>query len=97
MASSLCHSFKHCLQRRHLIALERPIRAVAAAGQPRVQVKAGDRSETFDAAVLAVHSDTALRLRGPDATDLEKAVLAALPYNDNTVYLHTGVLHRVLH
>lgn len=46
--------------------------------------------DEFDLAVLAVHSDTALQLRGDDATGLEQSVLSAIPYNTNAVYLHTG-------
>lgn len=50
----------------------------------------GCEDEYFDAVVLAVHSDTALQLRGADATALEEEVLSAIPYNANDVYLHTG-------
>lgn len=42
----------------------------------------------FDAVVLACHSDQALRLLG-DASANERAVLGALPYQDNDVVLHT--------
>jgi uncharacterized protein len=48
-------------------------------------------SEVFDIAVLAVHSDTARQLRGQDATAVEAAILDAIPYASNKVYLHTGV------
>lgn len=50
--------------------------------------------EDFDAVVLATHSDTALALRGSDVTALEDTVLRAIPYNANTIYLHTGTLTR---
>lgn len=42
----------------------------------------------FDAVVLACHADQALRLLG-DASIDERAVLGALPYQDNDVVLHT--------
>ena len=42
----------------------------------------------FDAVVFACHSDQALRLLG-DPTPNERAVLSALPYQDNDVVLHT--------
>lgn len=42
----------------------------------------------FDAVILACHSDQALRLLG-DASASERAVLGALPYQENDVVLHT--------
>ena len=44
--------------------------------------------ERFDAAVVATHSDQALALLG-DASDTERAVLGAIPYQPNDVVLHT--------
>ena len=61
-----------------------------AAGQPQAAVLAAGVSEAFDRVVLATHSDVSLRLRGPGATADETAVLAAIPYADNDVYLHRG-------
>ena len=64
-----------------------------AGRQAEVRTAAG--VETFDFAVLAVHSDTALALRDTDATELETSVLQAVPYNVNDVYLHSGaIMHR---
>ena len=45
----------------------------------------------FDAVLFATHSDTTLRMLGQDADEEEKQVLEAVPYNDNLIYLHTGV------
>lgn len=46
------------------------------------------RVERFDEVVFACHSDQALRLLA-DASASERAVLAAIPYQDNEVVLHT--------
>jgi predicted NAD/FAD-binding protein len=52
--------------------------------------------ETFDAVVLACHSDQALRLLGEGASAEERAVLGAVRYQPNTAWLHTdpGLLPR---
>lgn len=39
--------------------------------------------------MLATHSDISLSLLGAGATDEERAVLGAIPYNNNDIYLHT--------
>lgn len=44
--------------------------------------------EHFDFVFFACHSDQALKLLG-DSTPDEQAVLGAIPYQNNTVYLHT--------
>ena len=57
-------------------------------GQPvTVRFKNG-LQRTFDEVVVATHSDEALAMLG-DPTEDEKSVLAALPYRDNEVILHT--------
>lgn len=43
--------------------------------------------DRFDEVVIAVHSDEALALLS-DATPQERAVLAAIPYEPNEIYLH---------
>lgn len=43
--------------------------------------------ETFDQVVFATHSDQALALLG-DASEQERSVLSAIPYQDNSVVLH---------
>tara|TARA_R110000824_G_scaffold222202_1_gene409736 strand:+ start:152222 stop:153601 length:1380 start_codon:yes stop_codon:yes gene_type:complete len=45
-------------------------------------------SQHFDQVVLACHADQALAMLG-DASEDEKAVLGAMPYQDNEVVLHT--------
>lgn len=49
---------------------------------------AGEPAERFDGVVLAAHSDQTLRLL-LDASDAERAVLGAIPYQENEVVLHT--------
>ncbi len=48
---------------------------------------AGGHSERFDQVILGAHSDQALAMLA-DASDAERAILGAIPYRDNTVYLH---------
>lgn len=54
-------------------------------------VRVNGEDHTFDKVVMATHSDTARKLRGGDATGDEAAILEAIPYNDNKVFLHSGV------
>lgn len=48
----------------------------------------GGAPETFDQVVVATHSDQALALLA-DASDLERDVLGAIPYQRNVAVLHT--------
>jgi len=52
-------------------------------------VYANGSSETFDAVVLACHSDQSLRLLGNSATAAERKVLGNLRYQSNEVILHS--------
>jgi predicted NAD/FAD-binding protein len=52
----------------------------------RVTTNAGD--DYFDQLVMACHSDHALVLLG-DASELERSILGAMPYQNNDVVLHT--------
>ncbi len=55
----------------------------------RVEVTAGGASpERFDAAVVAAHSDQALRLLA-DPSEAERSILGAVPYQENHTVLHT--------
>lgn len=47
------------------------------------------KSQPFDYVFFACHSDEALKILGDQATSEEKQILGAIPYQDNTVYLHT--------
>lgn len=47
------------------------------------------QSQRFDFVFFACHSDEALQILGAEATTAERDILGAIPYQDNTVYLHT--------
>ncbi|WP_029148981.1 NAD(P)/FAD-dependent oxidoreductase [Methylophilus sp. 5] len=50
---------------------------------------AAGNTQPFDYVFFACHSDQALRILGAAATSTERDVLGAMPYQDNTVFLHT--------
>ncbi|MEO6596231.1 MAG: FAD-dependent oxidoreductase [Planctomycetota bacterium] len=70
------------------IRLRAPVVALRRTGDSVFVQVAGQPEERFDAAVVATHSDQALRLLA-DPGDAERAVLAAIPYQENDVVLHT--------
>ncbi|MDA0172752.1 FAD-dependent oxidoreductase [Solirubrobacter taibaiensis] len=45
--------------------------------------------ERFDEVVIATHSDQALKMLGEDATERERELLGAIPYQPNEAVLHT--------
>ncbi len=55
----------------------------------RVTVHTSHWTREFDHVVFACHSDQALKILGKEATDLEKRVLGAFPYEKNEAILHT--------
>ena len=54
-----------------------------------VLVQTAQGTESFDAVVLACHSDQALHLLGSDATPQERVILGAIRYQPNLALLHT--------
>ncbi len=71
------------------IRLGSPIESVKReAGSVSVK-PAGEPSECFDHVVFACHSDQALAMLGEDATEIEREVLGAFPYQSNLAVLHT--------
>ncbi len=57
--------------------------------QNQVLVKPKNAAEqSFDYVFFACHSDEALAILGQDATTKEREILSAIPYQENTVYLH---------
>lgn len=54
-----------------------------------VKIKPMNQAEqSFDYVFFACHSDEALAMLGKDATQAEREVLGAIPYQENTIYLH---------
>ena len=64
-----------------------PVRLVETQGSG-ARVETDDGIEQYDAVVLAVHSDQALKLIG-DPTPLERQVLGVIPYHLNEAVVHT--------
>ncbi len=69
------------------IRLNSPIKAIHR-GEDGVTVTTNDDKEIFDQVIIASHSDQALAMLA-DASDEEKSVLGAIPYQKNEVVLHT--------
>ncbi|MFT7465555.1 MAG: putative NAD/FAD-binding protein [Pseudohongiellaceae bacterium] len=73
---------------RDAIRTQSPVTRVRRLEQG-VEVTVGDgQPEPFDAVVLAVHSDQALRMLA-DPSSAERDILGALPYQRNEAVLHT--------
>ncbi len=82
------------LQRLHRdIATVRTAAPVAAVRRIRqgVELVGPGFQETFDAVVLAGHSDQSLAILGEEATEDERAVLSAVRYQPNRALLHSDV------
>jgi predicted NAD/FAD-binding protein len=72
------------------LRLRAPVQAVTRA-EDHVLVRARDAEpERFDEVVIATHSDQALELLA-DASDTERKLLGAIPYQHNQAVLHTDV------
>jgi uncharacterized protein len=71
--------------------LSTPVRAVRRRpeGDVGATVITDDGAESFDAVVLACHSDQALALLGEDASRAERKLLGAIGYHANRAVLHT--------
>lgn len=70
------------------IQLNSPIESVKRL-QSKVLVKPKNAAEqSFDYVFFACHSDEALAILRQDATTKEREILSAIPYQENTVYLH---------
>ncbi len=73
------------------IKLNTPIASVRRL-KNSVKIKPQNGEEqTFDYVFFACHSDQALKILGKDATAQERDILGAIPYQENTVYLHHDV------
>ncbi|MCB0421384.1 MAG: FAD-dependent oxidoreductase [Bdellovibrionales bacterium] len=71
------------------VRLNSPVKSVRR-NSDSVEVSTLDRTETYDEVIFACHSDQALKILS-DASDLEKEILGALPYQENQVTLHTDI------
>jgi predicted NAD/FAD-binding protein len=67
--------------------LSTPVRVIKRAGNA-VEVTTDGGTETFDHVVLACHSDQAMTMLS-DASDLERSIIGAIPYQHNDAVLHT--------
>lgn len=65
-----------------------PVEHVARDGSG-VWLRAAGAAERFDEVVFACHSDQTLAILGADASEDERRVLAAVPYQRNRAVLHT--------
>lgn len=81
---------------RGRLRLKTPIERVRRCDDEVEVQPCGGASERFDHVIFACHSDQALRILGEQATDTERAVLSAIPYERNVAVLHSdpGVLPR---
>lgn len=73
--------------------LNTPVLGLQRSGR-QVRLQTAQGWETFDAVVMACHSDQALRLLADGASEDERAVLGAIRYQPNLAVLHSdaGVL-----
>lgn len=55
-----------------------------------IKPQRGDE-EAFDYVFFACHSDQALAMLGPDASVKEREILGAIPYQENSIYLHHDI------
>jgi len=73
---------------RDRIRLNSPVLSVRRRADGVEVNTAGGRAENFDKVVIAAHSDQALSLLA-DASEAERAILGAIPYQENHTILHT--------
>lgn len=74
---------------QHRIKLNCPVHAICR-DESGVQIVHGQGLQHFDEVILACHSDQALTLL-QDASQSEREILAAMPYQANDVWLHQDV------
>jgi predicted NAD/FAD-binding protein len=75
---------------RDRLRLATPVESVSRASDHALVKARGREPERFDEVVIATHSDQALKLLS-DASDSERQLLAAIPYQPNEAVLHTDV------
>jgi predicted NAD/FAD-binding protein len=67
-----------------------PVASIRRSGDGVLLTTQAQEQLVYDAVVLATHTDISLKLLGDTATAEETAVLGAIPYSNNDIYLHTG-------
>jgi predicted NAD/FAD-binding protein len=72
---------------KHNIKLNSPVVRIIR-NDHSVSIISNGVTEEFDEVIIACHSDQALAMLG-DASESEKAILSAIPYQKNSVVLHT--------
>ena len=73
---------------KHKIKLNTPIASVKRLNNNvKIKPQQGEE-ETFDYVFFACHSDQALAMLGADASVQEREILGAIPYQENSIYLH---------
>ncbi|MGH7964557.1 MAG: NAD(P)/FAD-dependent oxidoreductase, partial [Candidatus Binatia bacterium] len=84
------HRYVEVLTRpyRDRIRLKCPVQSISRQADHVEITPRHGQAERFDQVVIATHSDQALALLA-DATEMEREVLSALPYQQNEVILHT--------
>ena len=83
---------------RYVEALTEPFKYKIKLNTPIANVRRLDNSvklkpqhseeQTFDYVFFACHSDQALNMLGADASAQEREILSAIPYQENSIYLH---------
>jgi predicted NAD/FAD-binding protein len=73
---------------RDRLRLNAPVQRIERRGEGVLVKPRGGEAERFDEVVIATHSDQALALLA-DATDREREILGALPYQRNEAVLHS--------
>jgi uncharacterized protein len=73
---------------RDRIQLNCPVSAVHRDAHG-VTLTSAQGQQRFDYVFFACHSDQALSILGAEATPAEQQILGAIPYQDNSVFLHT--------
>ena len=73
---------------KHKIRLNTPIASVERLNNSvKIKPQQGEE-EAFDYVFFACHSDQALAMLGADASVQEREILGAIPYQENSIYLH---------
>ena len=73
---------------KYKIRLNTPITSVCRQKNSVLLKPQYGEEQTFDYVFFACHSDQALNMLGTNASGQEREILGAIPYQENTIYLH---------